>query len=118
MPLDSPPPPPPEDRRETRVLAQLCALGQASGVEIRVEPFERAVAGKGGLCRIEGRPVVIVDARLGAVEQVGVVGEALGRLGLDAPPELRPYLRTGHAPVLTLVRPKPLARGRLRPRRA
>jgi hypothetical protein len=105
-------------RREREVLHDLCVLAAQAGVEVRIEPFELSLTGKGGLCRIEGRATVLVDARLGVVDQIGVVAEALGSLGVEAPPELRPYLRTGHGAVKELVHPKPLARGRLRPLRS
>lgn len=96
----------------------LTALAEAVGVEVRVEPFElRQLAGKGGLCRIRGRRVILVDAALGALERAGVIGQALGSLRLDlealgVPLPLRPFLKTGHAKVRALVRPRPLARGR------
>ncbi|MDB4944510.1 MAG: hypothetical protein JWP97_4044 [Labilithrix sp.] len=96
---------------EEAVLA-LTAVAAAAGVEVRVEPFTHPLAGKGGLCRVETSSVLLVDARLGALEQAGVIGLALGALELDAalvPHELRSYLATGHA---ELVKPPRL---KLRP---
>ena len=96
------------------VLA-LTELAAEAGIGVRVEPFRQELAGKGGLCQVEGKRVVLVDARLGAVEQAGVLGLALGRAdlgGLVVPPDLVSYLRTGHGPVRPAVRAKPLARGR------
>lgn len=93
----------------------LVDLAAKAGIEVRIEPFGlKQLAGKGGLCRIRGRKVVLVDAALGALEQAGVIGEALGSVdlrGLPIAPELVPFLRTGHATVRPLVRPRPLARG-------
>lgn len=97
------------------VLGALHVLAGTAGIEVRIEPFELAMSGKGGLCRIEARRVILVDARLSLLEQVGVVGEALGRAlprGSRVHAELVPYLRTGHAKVNRLLRPRPLARGR------
>ncbi|MBX3258694.1 MAG: hypothetical protein KIS78_10655 [Labilithrix sp.] len=97
------------------VLVGLKALAVEAGVEVRIEPFASAMAGKGGLCRIKGRRVILVDEKLGVVEQIGVLGEALGRLlprERAVPSELLPYLRTGHGKVGRLLRPRPLARGR------
>ena len=100
------------------VFAELLPLANAAGIEVRVEPFTLQMAGKGGLCRIEKRRVILVDARLSLLEQLGVVGEALGRAlsqgarGTRVPERLVPYLRTGHAKVGRLLRPRPLARGR------
>ena len=93
----------------------LTALAARAGIEVRVERFEHPLAGKGGLCRIEGERVILVDAKLGALEAAGVIGLALAELDLDdveVPPELEPYLETGHAEVKQLGRPRlrPLVR--------
>jgi hypothetical protein len=96
---------------EEAALALALLAGKA-GIEVRVERFEHPLAGKGGLCRIDGVLAILVDAKLGVLEQAGVIGLALNELDLedlDVPPELEPYLRTGHAEV------KPLTRPRLRP---
>ena len=93
-----------------RALAELAAR---AGVEIRIEPFALALSGKGGLCRIEGRPVVLVDAKLSVLEQAGVIGEALGEVDLgdvEVPDAVWAYLETGHGAVKALVRPRPLVR--------
>jgi hypothetical protein len=99
--------------RAEEVLLGLTELAARLGVEVRIEPFELKLAGKGGLCRIAGRAVVLVDARLALVDQLGVLGQALGLLDPnDVPSALRPYLRTGHGPVRTQLRLRPLARAR------
>ena len=97
------------------VLSALQALAAKAGIEVRIEPFELKMTGKGGLCRIDERRVILVDAKLSTLEQVGVIGEALGRAlprGTSIPEALVPYLRTGHGKVRRLFRPRPLARGR------
>lgn len=107
---------PPEDA--VRALAELAAQ---AGVEVRVEPFALKIAGKGGLCRIDGRPVILVDEVLGALERAGVIGQALGTLfARERPPvmiplALRHYLRSGHGKVGPLLKPRPLARVRAMP---
>ncbi len=98
---------------------ELCALAARARVEVRIERFELAIAGKGGLCRIDGALVVLVDAKLSLLEQAGVIGRALASIDLDAlgievPAALRPYVRSGHGEVKPLVRPRPLASSRLR----
>ena len=113
-------------------MTALTDLASRLGVEIRVEPFHVTLAGRGGLCRLDGRSVILVDERLTLIERVGVVALALGRLDLQSvpvPPSLLPLLRTGHAAIAPLAplasrparpssaprhRPRPLARGRLR----
>ena len=94
-------------------LEALVRLAERHGVAIRIEPFMlNGIGGKGGLCRLKGKLVVIVDARLSTVEQAGVIGEALGKLGVPAPRDLRSYVETGHGPVGKLLRLRPLARAR------
>jgi hypothetical protein len=95
-----------------RALSEVAAR---AGVSVRVERFDLVIAGKGGLCRIDGRPVVLVDAKLGALEQAGVIGEALAAVDLtkvELPMAVRAYVRTGHGEVKALLRPRPLARAR------
>ena len=96
-------------------IRALVEVAARAGVEIRIEPFALALSGKGGLCRIEGRPVVLVDAKLSAPEQAGVIGQALGEIDLGeglaaVPAAALAYLRTGHGEVKPLVRPRPLVR--------
>ncbi len=97
-------------------VVELASLAAHAGVEVRIDAFQHALAGKGGLCRIDGRYVILVDAKLGASEQAGVIGLSLGRflrarsIPVDIPPRLRSYLRTGHAELRPLVYPRPLAR--------
>jgi hypothetical protein len=112
----APSPLPPTNRRELlAVLEGLHTLAAEIGIEVRIEPFELKMAGKGGLCRIQKRRVILVDARMALLDQVGVVGEALGQVipkTAEVPPFLLPYLKTGHGKVRRLARPRPLARGR------
>jgi hypothetical protein len=93
-----------------RALSEVAAR---AGVEVRIEPFALALSGKGGLCRIEGRLVVLVDAKLSVLEQAGVIGEALAEVDLgdvEIPRDVCAYVRTGHGEVKALVRPRPLVR--------
>jgi hypothetical protein len=95
-----------------RALSEVAAQ---AGIEVRIERFELAIAGKGGLCRIDGRLVILVDAKLGTLDQAGVIGEALGQVELrdiEVPPAAAAYLGTGHGEVRALVRPRPLVRVR------
>jgi|GEM_PF-2080822 len=101
------------------VLRDLCEVAAKAGVEVRIEPFHRTLAGKGGLCRVDGRRVILVDANLAVVDQVGIVGQALGRIDLGSIPmagDLPAFLRHGRAAIAPLdVLPlRPPARARLR----
>lgn len=93
----------------------LSDVASQAGVEVRIERFELALAGKGGLCRIEGELVILVDAKLSALEQAGVIGEALGEVDLGdlaIPTAVAAYVGTGHGAVKALTRPRPLVRVR------
>ncbi len=95
-----------------RLLSEVAAK---AGVDVRIEPFGISVSGKGGLCRLEGRAVLFVDARLGRLEQAGIIGQALAAVdleGVDLPRALRAFVQTGHGEVKALVRPRPLVRVR------
>ena len=102
----------------TEAVRELVALAERVGIEVRIEAFGlRPIAGKGGLCRIRDRQVILVDATLRPLEQAGVIGQALGTVDLGemaVPDELLTFLRSGHARVRPLVRPRPLARSRSR----
>lgn len=65
-------------------------------ITVRTEPFDpRAfpdVDRRGGLCFLDGAPVLLVDARLNAVERVAILVDALSQLELDGvtmPPFVR-----------------------------
>lgn len=100
---------------EEAVVA-LSNLAIEAGIHVRVETFGHVLAGKGGLCRLDGRTMILVDEKLGPLERAGVIGLSLGRLvderrmTLDVPARLRSYLTTGHGEIRPLVRPKPIAR--------
>jgi hypothetical protein len=86
-----------------------------AGVQVRVERFDHPLAGKGGLCRVEGVLLVLVDAKLGLLEQAGVIGEALAELDLHdviLPHGIRTYVKTGHGEVKALLHPRPLAKAK------
>src|SRR6476469_6496213 len=65
-----------------QVVHALSAVAAQAGVEVRIEPFALVLAGKGGLCRIDGQLVILVDAKLSSLEKAGVIGEALGDVDL------------------------------------
>jgi hypothetical protein len=71
------------------VLDELEEVAARLGVEVRAEPFAKGLMeGRGGLCRIDGRPVVVMDEKLSAPDRVGVLAAALASLdtrGVDVP---------------------------------
>ncbi len=76
-----------------RVLAELEALAARLGVAVRAEPFGKGVLeGRGGLCWVDGKPLVVMDAKLAVPDRVAVLAKALGKFDLEAvslPPLVR-----------------------------
>jgi hypothetical protein len=73
------------------VLGHLEAVAEQLGVEIRYEPMEaETVLSPGGMCRIRGKPVIIVNSKTSMEDQIRIVVKALRRLDLS-----RIYLRPG-----------------------
>jgi hypothetical protein len=67
-----------------RVLAELTALAERLGVEVRAEPFGKGVLrGHGGLCWVDGKALVVMDETLGVEERIAVLAEALGKFDLE-----------------------------------
>ena len=53
------------------------------GVPVRIEPFETPAVGGGGLCRLQGEPLVLLDARAPLRERVQALARALSDLESD-----------------------------------
>ena len=66
-----------------RVLAELEALAARVGVVVRAEPFGKGVLrGKGGLCHVDGKPLVVMDAAMALEDRIGVLAGALATFDL------------------------------------
>jgi len=78
---------------EITILGQLEALAQGLGIEVRYESMEgEAILSPGGLCRIKGRQVIIVNERVPVGDKVGTLVKAFRRFDLSRI-YLRPVLR-------------------------
>jgi hypothetical protein len=67
-----------------RVLAELEALAARLGVSVRAEPFGRGVLERrGGLCWVDGKPLVVMDEKLAVTDRIGVLAGALSKFDLD-----------------------------------
>lgn len=103
-----------------RVLSELESVAARLGVAVRAEPFLKGVLdGRGGLCWVDGKAVVVMDEKLPVPDRIAVLASALAQLDLD----------TTQVPLLVLqvimasrrrARARPPARSRRapRPRRA
>ena len=110
------------------MLAELHALAARLGVAVRAEPFGKGLLeGRGGLCWVDGKALVVMDEKLGTPERIAVLAEALSTFDLEAvsaPPAVRELLATqavrrrkrpgkrrtkapaGHHPGLARARPR------------
>lgn len=98
----------------SELVSALEALAARLGVPVRYDVFDRGLSkGRicGGLCRLRGQPIIVLDASLGPREHVATLAQALGTFDLDAiylPPLVRATIHAhGKARVLA---PRPLAR--------
>jgi hypothetical protein len=50
---------------------------------VRVEPFRAGIRSSGGVCRLRGRIVVLIDQRLGVFERTRALADALSGLDVE-----------------------------------
>ena len=62
------------------LLQELESLAEQLTVEVRHEPL---AGPRGGLCRLGGRDLILVDRNLSLAERVELMANALSRLPLD-----------------------------------
>lgn len=63
-------------------LNQLEGLADKLGIPIRYEIIQDELTGPGGLCRIEGKYVLIIHSKATAKEKIQIMIEALKRFDL------------------------------------
>jgi hypothetical protein len=98
-----------------RLYDALLSVALKLGVEIRVERLLVDSQRAGGLCRLRGRQLVLLDDRSSTVERSAALAEALSELDLEGiymPPEARLVVEAARraAPAPTLAAellPKP-----------
>jgi hypothetical protein len=91
-----------------RVLSELESLAARLGVSVRAEAFSKGVLeGRGGLCWVDGKALVVMDEKLPVPDRIAVLAGALAQLNLD----------TSQVP-LFLLQTIESTRRRARPRRA
>jgi len=67
----------------------------------------------GGLCRLRGQPIILVDESLGPRDRIAVLAQALGSFDLDdvyLPPLVRVTIRSYGS--TRMLEPRPLARAK------
>ncbi len=67
-------------------------MARRLGVAMRFEAFEPGAARRGGLCKVRGASLILVDARASVLEQIATLEAALRKLDLEGifvPPLVR-----------------------------
>lgn len=62
------------------------------GIEVRFDSFDPKATRRGGLCRLRGAPLVVLDAHATTLDKVGVLCEALARFDVEVM-YVSPHLR-------------------------
>lgn len=76
---------------ENTLLSQLEELAQGLDVEVRYEPMRReGPAFPGGLCRLKGKYVLIIDSKVATWDKIEALAKGLHRFDLS-----QVYLRPG-----------------------
>jgi hypothetical protein len=80
--------------RPEKLVEELKEVAVALGVTVRIEVIKQNTIGqpKGGLCYVDGQPVVLVHRKLKDSDKAQVMIEALGEFDLDSvfiKPEVR-----------------------------
>ncbi len=68
----------------THLVAALEKTARHLGIQVRYETIERTSTSEpgGGLCRVRGKAVVVIDGRLGATDRAVVLARALAAFGV------------------------------------
>jgi putative aminopeptidase FrvX len=73
-----------------RLLAELFRAAEKLGIEVRIEPFDTGGTSAGGICKLRGKRVVLIDASASVAEQASALAEVLSNLDHE-----RVYLTPG-----------------------
>jgi hypothetical protein len=100
----------------TQLVSALEAVAARLGIAVRYEVMDRALSPRqpgGGLCRLRGQPMILIDAELGPRERIAILAQALGTFDLDSiylPPLVRATIRAHGS--TRILEPRPLARAK------
>jgi len=70
------------------MLAELMQVAQSAGLEVRSRVLRGSHPTLGGLCRLDGRRVVLLSSKATPLEQCAVLAQALAELGRGDHPGL------------------------------
>lgn len=70
-----------------RLYDELALAAEKAGIVVRTEPFDKAIpekqGGRGGLCRLKGEWLVLVDSRAPLVDRIAALASALAEVDLE-----------------------------------
>ncbi len=69
---------------EVGLLDEMTSVLKSAGVEIRAEPFKHPPESAGGLCRLHGQKLVLLDSRASRPERARALLEVVEAIGLEA----------------------------------
>jgi UDP-N-acetylmuramate dehydrogenase len=98
-----------EDRE---LLAELVQVAARLGIPVRVEPFDTPALGGGGRCVVDGRVLVLLDARAPVADRVGALARALAGVDLEdvyLAPDVRERIEVARAGAPVVAERVPLA---------
>jgi hypothetical protein len=78
-----------------RLFEELLSAAQKLGVEVRVEPFETGGTSAGGICRLPGRRLILLDVAANVPERAAALAAVLSDLDHECvylAPEAREYI--------------------------
>ncbi len=64
-----------------RLVDELMGVARKLGIEVRVVPLRGPTRSAGGLCRLNGKQMLLLDQKSSAIDRAGALAEALA--GLD-----------------------------------
>jgi hypothetical protein len=75
-------------------MDELISVARKLGIEVRIQPIRIPNRSFGGLCRLRGRQVLVLDQKSGFADRVGTLAEALSQFqreldGVFLTPEAR-----------------------------
>ena len=63
-----------------RLFEELLGAAEKLGVEVRVEPFETGGTSAGGICKLHGRRLILLDAATSVPERAAALASVLSDL--------------------------------------
>jgi hypothetical protein len=110
----------------SRLLEELTRAATRVGIAVRSEAFDPSLSDarrpRGGLCKVQGRRIILVDANAALPDRIATVAAALAQVDLEEiflPPIVRATIgayAAGAGPPATPTGAQPLARARWRER--